>query len=164
MVLAVTVAVGGVGTYYLLNRTSLEYGGRREGSNVARATAIMTALQDIAQHPVVGTGSWNVNEEQMNRHRANTSDLGGKYVASGMALGSCKFCRQPLKGEFRGSLFHLLPDLPGAGFVVGGEASARPFLCVRYVQSADVPVALSAQPQGGGQRLEIAQRVSASVS
>ena len=146
VVLVLAISAGSAGTYYMLNQTGQEYAERRTESNVARMTAILTAIQHIGQHPVLGTGSWNVSEEHMNRHRANTTNLGGKYVSAGMALGHSQILQAAVEGGiFGGHVLRLFPGLSGAGPVVGLEATARPVFGVCHVQSSDVPLALSVQ-------------------
>ena len=97
VMLALATAGGGVVTYTLVSRTNEQYGERREGSNVARASAILTALERIGRHPLLGTGSWNISQEHMDQHWANTKRLGGRHVATDMALGHSQVSSRRLK-------------------------------------------------------------------
>lgn len=45
------------------NMTEDEYGARRADSNVGRLSGIIVAVQAIADSPIIGYGSWTVNEE-----------------------------------------------------------------------------------------------------
>jgi hypothetical protein len=105
VVLALAVSAGAAGTYYLLKGTNQEFAERRSGSNLARVTAIFTAIQLIGQHPFVGTGSWNISEAHLNLHRAITSNFGGKYVATGMALGHSQILQAAVEGGVFGFTF-----------------------------------------------------------
>lgn len=157
VVLAIAAIVGGVGTYYMLQHTSQEYALRREGSNVARATAILTALQHIGQHPFMGTGSWNVSEEHMNQHRANTTNLGGKLVSTGMVLGHSQILQAAVEAGGFGSAFFVLFlvylgnslwwVLKGPLDRFSAFAMFNILMCIWHCLFS---------PLGGGQRIEIA--------
>jgi hypothetical protein len=157
VMLALAVIVGGTATYYLLQHTSQEFADRREGSNLARATAILTALQHIGQHPFLGTGSWNVSEEHMNQHRANATTLGGKSASAGMALGHSQILQAAVEGGIFGStffVFFLVSLVRSAWWVVkrpldrfSAFAMFNILMCIWHDLFS---------PLGGGQRIEIA--------
>jgi len=159
-VLAMTVAAGALATYTLLIRTDVDYAKRREESNVARLTAILTAAQRIEQHPLLGTGSWNLNEEYLNLHRANTIYLGGKYVATGMALGHSQILQAAVEAGIFGSVFfiYFLICLTQALWWVvkrpldrfSAFAMFNLVMCIWHCLFS---------PQGGSQRIEIATGV-----
>jgi hypothetical protein len=157
VVLVIAAIVGGSTTYYMLRVTSGGYGERREESNVARATAILTAVQHIGQHPFLGTGSWNVSEESLNRHRANTTTLGGKTVSIGMVLGHSQILQAAVEGGIFGSVFfvYFLVSLVNAAWWVvkrpldrfSAFALFNLLMCIWHDLFS---------PLGGGQRIEIA--------
>ena len=160
VVLAVAAIVGGGGTYVLLDQTNHEYAARRAESNVARATAILTALQHIGQHPILGAGSWNVSEAHMNRHRANTSTLGGKQVSTSMALGHSQILQAAVEAGIFGAVFFVyfvLRLIRSLWWVVklpldrfSAFAMFNLLMCIWHCLFS---------PQGGSQRIEIATGV-----
>jgi hypothetical protein len=160
IVLSLVAVAGAFGSYYVLIRTSQEYAERRQGSNVARATAILTALQNVGEHPLVGTGSWNISEEHLNRHRANTTNLGGKYVSSNMALGHSQILQAAVEGGIFGSTFfaYFLVSLIGSLWWVvkrpldrfSSFAMFNLLMCLWHCLLS---------PQGGSQRIELATGV-----
>ena len=62
--------------WLLLNETDDVFGQRRNGSNVSRLAAIYTAAETVAQHPILGVGSWSQLSEAADRHRENSARLG----------------------------------------------------------------------------------------
>jgi O-antigen ligase len=155
--LAVAIAAGAVGTYSLLIHTDATYAERRTESNLARLTALLTALQRISQHPFMGTGSWNLSEEYLNLHRANTVYLGGKNVATAMALGHSQVLQAAVEAGIFGSTFfvYFLICLAQALWWVvkrpldrfSAFAMFNLLMCIWHCLFS---------PQGGSQRIEIA--------
>jgi len=81
VLLATGVVLAGLLTFFILNQTNDAYGQRRSGSNVARIAAMITAAETIAQHPLLGVGSWSSSAEAADRHRQITEELGQAYDA-----------------------------------------------------------------------------------
>jgi hypothetical protein len=63
----------------LLTRTRTQYGRRQAISNIYREASFMTAVETIAAHPLTGIGSWQIDFDAANRHRAWAVALGAKY-------------------------------------------------------------------------------------
>lgn len=61
--LAIIMAIGLIGIAATTLLTQDEYAARREASNVGRLAAITVAIYAIADSPIIGYGSWTVNQK-----------------------------------------------------------------------------------------------------
>ena len=86
--LAIFMAIGLIGITATTLLTQDEYAARREASNVGRFAAIMVAIHAIADSPIIGYGSWTVNQKYADMVRRQIEANRDRSLPQVVQLGS----------------------------------------------------------------------------
>ena len=86
--LAIIIAFGLIGIAASTLLTQDEYAARRDASNVGRFAAITVAMRAIADSPIIGYGSWTVNQKYADMVRREIEASRDRSLAQVQPLGS----------------------------------------------------------------------------
>lgn len=148
--------------------TENEYADRREASNVGRSAGIIVSLHAIAQSPIIGYGSWTVNEEfaRMLAQEIQKEDKQAQVSTGNVFRSHSQLLQAWVEGGLLGAVFFLF-----YGYML--VKTLRWYSLIRPLDSFSPMLIflvvlglwnLLASPFGGGQRVMIALAVASAAA